>query len=83
MRRPALLGALLAALLLCAACGKQGELRPVPPNTMPQKPADALLPLTPDAMLRLPPEAIPQRIDDPQSSSQDRPDDRFNLPPPR
>jgi hypothetical protein len=50
---------------------------------MPQKPADALLPLTPDAMLRLPPEAVPQRIDDPQSSSQDRPDDRFNLPPPR
>jgi hypothetical protein len=34
-------------------------------------------------MLRLPPEAIPRRIDDPQSSSQDRPDDRFNLPPPR
>jgi hypothetical protein len=83
MRRPALLGALFGALLLCAACGKQGALRPVPPNTLPQKPADALLPLTPDAMLRLPPEAIPRRIDDPQSSSQDRPDDRFNLPPPR
>ncbi len=75
-------GAWLLALLL-AACGKQGDLRPVPPNTPPQKPADALLPLTPEDMLRLPPQAIPNRVDDPQSNSQDRPDDRFNLPPPR
>lgn len=75
--------ALFILALLLAACGKQGALRPVPPNTPPQKPADALRTLTPDQMLVLPPEAIPNRVDDPQSSSQDRPDDRFNLPPPR
>ncbi|WP_439534124.1 hypothetical protein [Polymorphobacter sp.] len=73
----------LVVLLALSACGKQGELRPVPPQTLPQKPADALLPMTPEQMLVLPPQAIPRRVDDPQSNSQDRPDDRFNLPPPR
>ncbi|GGI67936.1 hypothetical protein GCM10007973_01340 [Polymorphobacter multimanifer] len=74
---------LLVALLALAACGKQGALRPVPPATPPQKPADAIRALTPDEMLKLPPQAIPGRVDDPLLQSQDRPDDRFNLPPPR
>ena len=81
MTRLRLLAPMLALLL--AACGKQGQLKPVPPNTPPQKPADAIRPLTPEDMLKLPPQAIPTRVDDPQSNSQDRPDDRFNLPPPR
>lgn len=74
---------LILAALTLAACGKQGNLRPVPPRMPPQQPADAIRPLTPEDMLKLPPQAIPGRVDDPLSRSQDRPDDRFNLPPPR
>lgn len=73
----------VVALLGLAACGKQGVLRPVPPNTLPPQPADAVRPITPADMLKLPPQAIPDRVDDPLSRAQDRPDDRFNLPPPR
>jgi predicted small lipoprotein YifL len=79
MMRPAI----LLVLLALAACGKQGALRPVPPATLPQKPADAIRALTPEEMLKLPPQANPARVDDPLSRAQDRPDDRFNLPPPR
>jgi hypothetical protein len=75
--------AVLLALVALAACGKQGSLRAVAPNTPPQQPADAVRPLTPEDMLKLPPQAIPGRVDDPLSRSETRPDDRFNLPPPR
>ncbi len=75
--------ALIALLLLVAACGKQGALRPVPPADLPQKPATDVRAPTTDEMLKLPPQAIPTRVDDPLSRSQDRPDDRFNLPPPQ
>jgi predicted small lipoprotein YifL len=74
---------LLSGVLLLAGCGKQGVLTPVAPNTPPQQPADTVRPLTADEMLKLPPQAIPGRVDDPLSRSRDRPDDRFNLPPPR
>ncbi len=74
---------LFMSLLALTACGKQGELRPVAPRTAPQQPADATRPMTPEDMLKLPPQAIPGRVDDPLSRSEVRPDDRFNLPPPR
>ena len=70
----------LVALLL-AACGKQGQLTPVPPRTPPVAPEGALAPRTAEQMLELPPQAAPVRVDDPVSSSQARPADRFNLPP--
>lgn len=73
---------LLMAAFLLAACGKQGELAPVPPRPAPIQPASAPRPLTPSEMLVLPPQAIPNRVDDPIEKSQERPDDRFNLPPP-
>lgn len=74
---------ILAALGTLAACGKQGSLRAVAPSSPPQQPTDTVRPLTPEDMLKLPPQAIPGRVDDPLSRSEVRPDDRFNLPPPR
>ena len=74
--------AALAMLILLAACGKQGELmHPTPPGTAPQKKPPASEPL-PSKLLKLPTQAAPARIDDPLTKSQDRRDDRFNLPPP-
>lgn len=73
---------LLLALLL-AACGKQGHLTPVAPHRAPVQAADAAKPRTPEDMLKLQPQAAPVRMDDPVEKSQERPDDRFNLPPPR
>ena len=76
MRRSA-----LRALLLLAACGKKGELTPVPPRPAPLQATDQVKPQTPEDMLKLPPQAAPARVDDPVEKSQDRKDDRFNLPP--
>lgn len=76
MRRLALLG-----LLLLAACGKQGDLTPVPPRTAPVAPAGVTTAPTAEQMLELPPQSAPVRVDDPVSNSQPLPADRFNLPP--
>ena len=74
--------AAVLALLLLAAGGKQGKLTPVPPRPAPVQAADTLKAPTPEDMLRLPPQSAPNRVDDPVERSQERPDDRFNLPPP-
>ncbi len=71
----------LLVLLLLAACGKQGVLTPVPPRPAPVKAADVGKAPTADQMLQLPPQSAPARVDDPVQKSQERPDDRFNLPP--
>lgn len=72
-----------AALLLLAACGKQGQLTPVPPRVAPVAPKGTLKPLTAEQLLELPPQSAPARVDDPVANSQARPADRFNMPPPR
>lgn len=69
------------ALLALTACGKQGQLTPVPPRTMPVQGVATMVAPTPEEMLRLPPQSAPNRVDDPVERSQERPDDRFNLPP--
>ncbi|KAB7647551.1 hypothetical protein [Polymorphobacter fuscus] len=71
----------ILALLLLAACGKQGALTPVPPRTPPVAPVGVAVPPTAEEMLVLPPQSAPARVDDPVSNSQARPADRFNLPP--
>ncbi|PZN97127.1 MAG: hypothetical protein DCF31_01370 [Alphaproteobacteria bacterium] len=73
----------LLALLLLAACGKQGELTPVPPRPAPLQAAETVRPKTPEDMLKLPTQSAPQRVDDPVRNADQRPDDRFNLPPPQ
>ncbi len=72
----------LAALLILAACGKVGQLEPTEGHAPPPKPARTATAPTPAKMLVLPPQSQPIRVDDPLSKSQERPDDRFDLPPP-
>jgi hypothetical protein len=72
----------IAALLLLAACGKQGKLTPVPPQTPPVQGSARMVAPTPEEMLQRQPQAAPTRVDDPVQRSQRRPDDPFNLPPP-
>lgn len=68
------------ALALLAACGKQGDLSyPLAPGATPQ-PVDPAR--TPAAMLKRTTQAEPARVDDTLKKSEDRRDDRFNLPPP-
>ncbi len=67
--------------LLIASCGKQGKLTPVQPRQPPMHAADTRALRTAEDMLKLPPQSQPQRVDDPVNKSQERPDDRFNLPP--
>ena len=77
MRRTA-----LCLALALAACGKLGPLAPVTPDRAPPRPADAAVPPTPAQQLVLPPQAAPDRVDDPLKKSRARSDDRFDLPPP-
>ena len=77
MRLPA-----FALLIALAACGKQGELAPVSASRAPPRPVGALVPPTPAQQLVLPPQAAPDRVDDPLKKSRERADDRFDLPPP-
>ena len=72
----------LLALFALGACGKVGQLTPVPPHPAPAKAAGTMVAPTPEEMLNLPPQSAPYRVDDPVEKSQVRPDDRFNLPPP-
>ena len=71
----------IVVLLALAACGKVGKLTPVASNTPPPKPVAMSVAPVPEDMLRLPPQSQPNRVDDPVEKSQERPDDKFNLPP--
>ncbi|WP_353218017.1 hypothetical protein [Sandarakinorhabdus sp.] len=76
-------GLTLAALLLLAACGKQGALEPMAGRAAPQRGATQARAATPQEMLKLEPQAVPQRVDDNQGPLPERGSDPFNLPPPR
>jgi predicted small lipoprotein YifL len=70
-------------LLLLAGCGLKGDLKPVPPQGPPPTPrGETGSPASAD-MLERAPQAAPLRVDDPVKKSEERPEDRFNLPPPR
>jgi hypothetical protein len=73
-------GALLLALLL-GACGLREPLRPPPGQSMPPAPSMTSEPLTTDQLLAPPPVARPGRIDELLRRSEEREDDRFDLPP--
>jgi len=75
---------LLAAglLLALAACGKRDALRPEQGHSLPPKPASAATAPTVDQLLSPPVETRPDRSDDVLRRSEERPDDRFDLPPP-
>lgn len=72
----------LAVALAVAACGKAEELRPAAGEALPVKPAAAREVPTADDLLALPPQARPDRVDEPLRRSEERKDDPFDLPPP-
>lgn len=72
----------LALTLALAACGKAEQLQPAAGEALPVKPAAAREVPTADDLLSLPPEARPDRIDEPLKRSEERADDPFDLPPP-
>jgi hypothetical protein len=74
--------ALVAALIALSGCGSREALRPETGKSMPPKPAMAATAPTVDELLTPPPIARPDRSDELLKRSEERPDDRFNLPPP-
>lgn len=72
---------LIAAALLLAGCGAREPLRPPPGASLPVAPAMAERAPTPKELLTPPTIARPERIDEPLRRSEEREDDRFDLPP--
>ena len=73
--------ALLPLLLALGACGAREPLRPKAGDAMPVAPAMASRAPTTEELLTPPPIARPQRVDEPLRRSEEREDDRFDLPP--
>jgi hypothetical protein len=71
--------ALLALLL--AGCGGRQALEPAPGDRLPVKPAMAAVAPTTEELLVPPPIARPERVDELLRRSEERQDDRFDLPP--
>ena len=70
------------ALLALGACGYRDALPPAEGHRLPPKPATAAAQPDVDTLLTPPVETRPGRNDDVLRKSEERPDDRFNLPPP-
>jgi len=77
MKRAALL--LLAAAL--GACGLREPLEPPPGATMPAVPSSSRRAPTTEELLTSPPIARPDRVDELLRRSEEREEDRFDLPP--
>jgi ABC-type glycerol-3-phosphate transport system substrate-binding protein len=71
----------LAAALTLAACGGREPLRPAAGEQMPIAPAQAARAPTTDELLTPPPMLRPDRSDEVLRRSEERQDDRFDLPP--
>jgi hypothetical protein len=72
----------LIAPFLLAGCGLREPLQPVEGQAPPPTPAAMARPLTTDEMVTPPPIARPERVDELLRRSEERTDDRFDLPPP-
>jgi hypothetical protein len=73
--------AVLLLALAAAACGLREPLAPALGQSMPPAPAMASRPMTTDELLAPPPVARPERTDELLRRSEERVDDRFDLPP--
>jgi len=73
--------AILLLALLAAACGKVEPLKPAAGQSLPPKPAESARAPTTDELLTPPPIARPTRTEDTLRRSEEREDDRFDLPP--
>ena len=78
MKRVAIAG---SAALLLSACGLREPLEPPAGESLPPAPAMAARPLTAEELLTPPPVARPARVDELLRRSEEREDDRFDLPP--
>ena len=74
--------AMIGAALALAGCGLREPLRPAEGQAMPVAPALAPRALSSDEMLAVSSEMRPLRVDEPLTRSEERPADRFDLPPP-
>ena len=73
-------GLLAIVMLALAACGAKGPLK-WPEGQPPAPPPGAEAPVSTEKMLTPPPEAAPNRVDDPVRKSEERGDDPFDIPP--
>ena len=73
---------ILPLLLVAAGCGKQQGLEPRAGASLPPRPALAQATPTPDQLLAVPIDVRPGRSDELLTRSEERPEDRFDLPPP-
>jgi hypothetical protein len=71
-----------AVLLSLAACGDRQELRPAPGQGMPVAPAATSKAPTVAELLEAPSIARPERVNELLKRSEERREDRFDLPPP-
>ena len=74
--------ALIAVALVLAGCGKQELLTPPAGASLPPKPAMAKTVPTVDELLTPSTQQRPGRSEELLQRSEERPEDRFNLPPP-
>ena len=65
-----------------AACGSRAQLRPQPGDELPVAPFGREDRPTADSLLKLPPQAQPERNVELRRRSEERTDDPFDLPPP-
>jgi hypothetical protein len=72
---------LVALVLALAGCGMREPLRPAEGQAMPPAPAMASRAMTTDELMAPPPVARPGRVDELLRRSEEREDDRFDLPP--
>jgi predicted small lipoprotein YifL len=71
----------IAAALLVAACGVRAPLEPAAGENLPVAPETATRAPTSEELLERPPIARPARVDELLTRSQEREEDRFDLPP--
>jgi predicted small lipoprotein YifL len=67
--------------VLASACGVRGPLEPEPGQPLPVQPETAARAPTTEELLKPPPIARPSRVDEALTRSQEREEDRFDLPP--
>jgi hypothetical protein len=80
MKRPLLIPG-LAVLLVLSACGLREPLSPAQGQHMPPAAAMASRAMTTDELITPPAIARPERLDELLQKSEERHDDRFDLPP--
>jgi predicted small lipoprotein YifL len=71
----------LAILLLAAGCGVRAPLEPPPGESLPVAPETATRAPTPEELLAPPAITRPARVDELITRSEEREEDRFDLPP--